>query len=153
MTPDAAGVTEVAVRGWTWTATLVAVLNLIVGGAFVAWIKSRPRMRELEKQSEEKLRDDLIARETRLESQRAHMKAGSSTAALQPIVVRSTDTVTRYADIPAGHALCLAPDRVSRLDQLDRELFPPIAAGAGAGAVPAYGSALAVGRISEQRWH
>ena len=31
MTPDAAGVTEVAVKGWTWTATLVAVLNLIVG--------------------------------------------------------------------------------------------------------------------------
>ena len=73
------------------------------------------------------------------------------TAALQPIVVRSTDTVTRYAETPAGRALCLAPDRVSGLDQLDRELFPTTAPGEGAGAVRTNASAPAVGRISEQR--
>lgn len=37
-------------------------------------------------------------------------------AALEPIIIRSTDTVTRYAQTPAGAAPCLAADRVSGID-------------------------------------
>jgi hypothetical protein len=75
------------------------------------------------------------------------------TAALQPLVVRSTDTVTRYAETPAGRASCLAADRVSGLDALDRELFPAAApaAGGSVATVPANASAPPAGRVSEQR--
>jgi len=56
----------------------------------------------------------------------------------QPIILRSHDTVTAYAQTPAGAALCLAPERVYGIDALDRALFPAgTPAGAGAAAVPA----------------
>lgn len=71
------------------------------------------------------------------------------TAALQPLIVRSTDTVTRYAETPAGRATCAAADRVSGIDQLDASLFP--AAGARAGAVPADTGTPAAGRVGDQR--
>lgn len=37
-------------------------------------------------------------------------------AAQEPIIIRSTDTVTRYELTPAGAALCLAADRVLGID-------------------------------------
>jgi type IV secretory pathway TrbD component len=45
ITPDAI---PVAVHGFTWTTALVGVLNLLVGGALVSWIRSRPKMREID---------------------------------------------------------------------------------------------------------
>lgn len=71
------------------------------------------------------------------------------TAALQPIVVRSTDTVTRYAETPAGRATCAAPERVSGIDALDASLWPP--AGRSAGPVPADAGSPSARRISDQR--
>lgn len=59
------------------------------------------------------------------------------TASVQPLIVRSTDTVTRYAETPAGRAVCAAPDRVHGIDQLDADLFAPAAAARGARAVQA----------------
>lgn len=75
------------------------------------------------------------------------------TAALKPLVVRSTDTVTRYAETPAGRASCLAADRVSGIDELDASLWPAAAAdpGQGQGGMHPDASAPAGGRISEQR--
>jgi len=36
--------------------------------------------------------------------------------ALQPVIVRSTDTVTKYAQTPAGAVECLSADRVHGID-------------------------------------
>ncbi|WP_174286620.1 hypothetical protein [Sphingomonas bacterium] len=54
--------------GWSWTTVGVGLLNLLVGGALVAWIKQRPKMRELEQNAEGKLRDDLMERVRKLEA-------------------------------------------------------------------------------------
>nr|AGU09929.1 hypothetical protein [uncultured organism] len=64
----AANALPVAVHGFTWSAGLLSLLNLIVGGAVVAWIKQRPRMRELEQTGEKTLQDGLLARVTALEA-------------------------------------------------------------------------------------
>ncbi|CAN5367087.1 hypothetical protein BH10PSE14_BH10PSE14_04190 [soil metagenome] len=48
-------------------------------------------------------------------------------AALQPIILRSHDMVTTYAQTPAGTARCLSPDRVLGLDAYDHALFPAAA--------------------------
>jgi hypothetical protein len=57
----------VAVHGFTWTTALVGLLNLLVGGALVSWIRSRPQLRQIETSSEEKLRSDLLHRVETLE--------------------------------------------------------------------------------------
>lgn len=44
MTPN---MLPVHVAGFTWTAALVGLLNLLIGGALVAVIKSWPRLKEL----------------------------------------------------------------------------------------------------------
>jgi hypothetical protein len=64
MTPD---VPVHVTTGFTWTAGLVGLLNVLVGGALVAWIKNRAPMRKLQKDADEKLRDDLLARVDKLE--------------------------------------------------------------------------------------
>jgi len=79
MTPDPV---HVAVSGFSWTTAFVGLLNVLVAGALVAWIKGRPKMRELEKTADEKLRDDLLTRvtklEIRLEEERAQHDASMS---------------------------------------------------------------------------
>ncbi|WP_419808400.1 hypothetical protein [Sphingomonas sp.] len=57
------------------------------------------------------------------------------TAALQPLIVRSTDTVRTYAETPAGRAACLDADRVRGLDALDASLAAPVPARSGTGAM------------------
>ena len=57
------------------------------------------------------------------------------TAALQPLIVHSTDTVTRYAETPAGRARCLDADRLRGIDALDASLRDPGTPGGGAPAV------------------
>lgn len=57
----------VAVHGFNWTAVLVGILNLLVGGGLVAWIKQRPRMKEIEISAEERFRTDLATRVEKLE--------------------------------------------------------------------------------------
>ena len=52
--------------GW---GAIFGFVNLILGGGVLgAWIKNRPKMREVTLTAEEKLRDDLIARVTKLEA-------------------------------------------------------------------------------------
>lgn len=67
------------------------------------------------------------------------------TAALQPLIVRSTDTVRTYAETPAGRAACLDADRVRGLDELDASLANPTAA-AGDDPVPTDAGAPPAGR-------
>ncbi len=74
MTPSA--IQHVAVSGISWTTVLVGVLNLLVGGALVAWIKQRPKMRELATAADEKLRDDLLLRVGKVEDQLEKERAG-----------------------------------------------------------------------------
>jgi hypothetical protein len=52
--------------GW---GAIFGFINLVLGsGAVVAWIKLRPKMRELNQSAEERLRDDLMARVEKLET-------------------------------------------------------------------------------------
>lgn len=57
----------VSVTGWSWTTGMVGLLNLLVGGALVAWIKQRPKMKELQGSAQDKLVDDLMGRVTKVE--------------------------------------------------------------------------------------
>lgn len=67
---------ELAGLPFGWGA-IIALLNLILGGGVVAaWIKIRPKMREIERSAEEKLRDDLMARVIRVEDQLEKERAG-----------------------------------------------------------------------------
>ncbi|MBD8677916.1 hypothetical protein [Sphingomonas sp. CFBP 13720] len=53
--------------------------------------------------------------------------------ARDPIILKSTDTVTRYAQTDAGRARCRGADRVRAIDELDAELAePPATASSGA---------------------
>lgn len=58
-------------------------------------------------------------------------------ATRQPIIVRSTDEVTHYAQTPAGAAHCADAGRVSSTDLLDRQLWPAQPPKGGAGTMPA----------------
>ena len=65
----------VAVHGFTWTAGLVGLLNVLFAGALVTWVKTRPKMKQLEADAEKVFRDDVVARvrivEEALETQRS----------------------------------------------------------------------------------
>jgi len=65
----------VALHGFTWTTALVGLLNLLVGGALVSWIRSRPRLKEIEVDADSDLRKDLLKRvetlERKLDEERA----------------------------------------------------------------------------------
>lgn len=65
--PNEADAIPVAVHGFTWTTALVGLLNLLVGGALVSWIRSRPSLRQIEQTAEDKLRKDLLTRVEKLE--------------------------------------------------------------------------------------
>jgi DNA repair exonuclease SbcCD ATPase subunit len=73
--PDIATI-PVSMSGITWTTVLVGVANLLIGGFGVAWMRSRPKMHEIDKTAEAKLIDALSARvdklETALTEQRDH---------------------------------------------------------------------------------
>lgn len=58
--------------------------------------------------------------------------------ALQPVIVRSTDTVTKYAQTPAGAVECLSADRVHGIDAdaAALGLFPAPAAPGGVNPLP-----------------
>ncbi len=52
------GAIPVAVSGFTWTAALVGLLNLLVGGVLVALVKSWPALKKLGIDENERLRQD-----------------------------------------------------------------------------------------------
>lgn len=57
---DAARVVDkVAVTGWSWTTIGVAMLNVLVGGALVTWLKTRAANRKIDIDADEKLRSEM----------------------------------------------------------------------------------------------
>lgn len=68
MTPDPQVIEKVAVSGWSYSSMLMVLLNLLVGGGLVAWIKGRPKMLETQKNADGRLQDQLLARVDKLES-------------------------------------------------------------------------------------
>lgn len=63
----AAAAVPVSVHGFTWTAFFTLAVCIINGTAVGVWLKNRPAMRKLDKEADEKLRDDLIHRVEKLE--------------------------------------------------------------------------------------
>ena len=61
---------------------------------------------------------ELAAREVSAERRAANAAASFADrlASIEPIVLRSSDTVTRYAQTPAGAAACLGADRVRGIE-------------------------------------
>ncbi len=45
----------VAVHGWTWTAALMGLANLLIGGVFVAIIRTRPTLKKIANEREANL--------------------------------------------------------------------------------------------------
>jgi hypothetical protein len=91
----------------------------------------------------------LAARAGAAASDRARQAADTyaeRTAALQPIIVRSTNEVTRYAETPAGRVLCRDADRVRRIDELDASLRAAATPGGGGEALHVDPTAPPTGR-------
>ena len=101
-----------------------------------------------EEKADKAASDVAIANATRLAT--AADAYAQRTAALQPLIVHSKDTVTTYAQTPAGSAACSAPERVLGIDGLDAALFTPPATG-GAVALPADAGAPPTGSVGDQR--
>ena len=68
MSVGKAGVEHVAVSGWSYGSIGIVVLNLLLGGGLVTWLKGRPKMREIEQAAEDKFRADTVARVSKLEA-------------------------------------------------------------------------------------
>ncbi|UAK24172.1 hypothetical protein [Sphingomonas nostoxanthinifaciens] len=65
--PAKQAVQHVAVTGFSWSATLLTVLNLLVGSALVTWLKLRPKMAEIEQTADDRLLTTLTTRVEQLE--------------------------------------------------------------------------------------
>lgn len=67
------------VTNFTWSAFFGLVVAVINGTALGWWIKTRPNMRKLDQDADQRLRDDLIARvdklERKLDEERAQHEA------------------------------------------------------------------------------
>lgn len=57
-------------------------------------------------------------------------------AALQPIILRSKETVREYAKTDAGRTGCLDAGRVRDIEAFDRAVKDPLSSGGSAGTVP-----------------
>lgn len=76
----------VAVHGFTWTAALMAVANILIGGLFVAIVRTRPALKKIANEREanllteraaemEKMGERIEALETQIEQQRTRHEA------------------------------------------------------------------------------
>lgn len=128
--------------------TLPALPWLKIGGAaliaFAIWQYGNGRYadgRETERAKWEALAQDNAATIADLRVANAQREASAANAyaarleSMDPIIIRSTDTVTRYAQTPAGAAQCLAADRVLDIDATAAALGLGPAEAIGAGVV------------------
>ena len=125
---------------WIAIAGLLAALQLTRGTLARARLEHAAELAGL---------DAAAARQSAANSDRVARAAdayATRTAALQPLIVRSTDTVRTYAETPAGRARCLDADRVRGIDALDAALGAPEAAGGGDGAMHPDAGAAPAGR-------
>lgn len=99
----------------------------------------RARWESARATAERAVADARVAAERRVtEAQAAYADRITS---IEPIIVRSTDTVTRYAQTPAGSAPCLDAERVRGIDAdaAALGLYPAVPATGGDTAVHADG--------------
>lgn len=107
-----------------WTRILGGVGALALTLA-LAWLYGNARyeagqMRErsewnaLSAKQHQQRAEELVAAERRVTAATANY--ADRLAAIEPVVLRSRDTVTRYAQTPAGIALCLSAERVRGID-------------------------------------
>lgn len=108
---------------------MIAIPWLKIGGvaliALAVWQYGNGRYDAGEDAEREKWEKVVRQRESeiaqlRLTYARREADASNTYAAklesIEPIIIRSTDTVTRYAQTPAGSALCLPAERVFDID-------------------------------------
>lgn len=131
-------------------APFVAIAALAIGLMLTRATLSRVKLEHqvMLAQQEQHSAEQLGAEQARVAS--ASDAYAARIAALQPIIVRSTDTVRTYAETPSGHASCLGADRVRGLDELDAS----VAAGATASSaepVPGDAGASPGGRDGDER--
>lgn len=131
-----------ALVGREWKLVLAAIFAV---GLFVAVSQRNAARQALTTEKAERAADRDRADRQRVEQERGFAVAfadavdrqAARTAAREPIIVHSTNTVREYAQTDAGRARCLGPDRVRGLDAY-------LAALTGADPAPAPGGADAV---------
>ncbi|NJC33846.1 hypothetical protein GGR88_001320 [Sphingomonas jejuensis] len=83
-------------------------------------LEERAAWHEAQAEAERENAEVRVAAERRVTA--AVQTYADKVARIAPIVVRATDTVTRYAETPAGRELCLPAERVRGIQALDAEL-------------------------------
>lgn len=68
----------VAVQGWTWTSSLMAIANLLIGGLLVQVVRTRPALKKIANEREANLlterAEQMEAMQRRLEAMEAKME-------------------------------------------------------------------------------
>lgn len=148
---DAVAAAETVTGARWWRLALKLAPWLAIAGLAAALFVTRTTLArvKLEHAAELARNDAAAARQVAANAERGRQAAdtyATRTAALQPLIVRSTDTVRTYAQTDAGRALCRDADRVRDIDALDAALAAADPAGGGAGAVPVDPAAPPAGR-------
>lgn len=136
-----------------------AVLGLI---GFLVWIYGNSKFNAGELAERDRWKDAAIKHEQqiariergwydRLSAAQTHYSERIET--VRPFLVTNKETVTRYAETPAGRMLCLVPERVLGIEQTRTGLFPQttVTAGDGARALLAEPASEGLGGSDEQR--
>lgn len=114
-----------------------AVLALV---AFLVWTygNSREHAGKLEERIE--WRDEIAERDrtiARLNLENAHARTvaaeryADKLASFEPVIVHNTETITRFAETPAGRVVCLDGERVRGIEGTAAALGFPVAASTG----------------------
>ncbi len=124
--------------GWWWTSRQLADVRLTLAGERLVRVQDLADAEKAKAAAELANANRLIA---------AGDAYAARLAAIDPIIVRSTNMVKEYATTDAGRAVCRGADRVRAIDALDADLADdPRPASSGAGSVPADAAAPAGGR-------
>ena len=65
----------VAVQGWTWTSSLMAIANLLIGGLLVQVVRTRPALKKIANEREANLLTEALA--LQLKTKAKHFSIGS----------------------------------------------------------------------------
>lgn len=124
--------------GWWWTSRQLADVRLTLAGERLVRVQDLADAERAKAAAELANANRLIA---------ASDAYAVRLASLDPIILKSTNTVREYAKTDAGRAVCRGADRVRAIDALDAELADdPRPTGGDAGAVRSDAAAPAGGR-------
>ncbi len=115
--------------GWWWTSRQLADVRLTLAGERIVRVQDLADAERAKAAAELANANRLIA---------ASDAYAVRLASLDPVILKSTNTVREYAKTDAGRAVCRGADRVRALDALDADLADDAKpAGGGAGPVRA----------------